>query len=166
MSDTNELTVTPAFLEKINFDTEMNLSKEEVRELLAKIEEFMKTCPQVEIPLKHYFSNGVYAREITIPKGALIVGKIHKFQNMTSISKGEVSVLSIDGQVRLQAGDTIVSSPGVKRLIYAHEETKWTTFHATKETDIEKIEKELIADDYSDVVENEIIEVEVKPCLS
>src|SRR3990167_9863372 len=32
-------------------------------------------------PLKHHFANGIYVREILIPRGCLYVGRIHKFDH-------------------------------------------------------------------------------------
>jgi hypothetical protein len=45
----------------------------------------------------------------------------------------------------------VVSPPGVKRLAYAHEESIWATIHGTDETDVDKIEEQFIAKDYSEV---------------
>lgn len=117
------------------------------------LEQYLLQWPQIEEKLTHNFSDGVYARELFIPKGALIVGKIHKKKNMNIISKGEVTFLSVDGAFRVKAPYTFVASPGVKRIIYAHEDTVWTTIHGTHETDLEKIEEEFIAKDYSEVPE-------------
>lgn len=128
------------------------MSKEDVRELIAKVEEAcLQSENQMEIPVVHHFSNAVYAREMTMPAGSLVVGKIHKKENMNIISKGEVSVLSIDGIIRVKAPYTFVASPGAKRVIFAHEDVVWTTIHGTSETDIDKIEYEFIAKSYDDV---------------
>lgn len=135
---------------------EIQLTKDELRDLIAQVEAKALEHPdQIDIPVKHYFSKGVYAREITIPKGALVVGKIHKHQNLNILSKGEITVVSIDGAARMKAPCTIVSSPGVKRLAIVHEETVWTTIHGTDETDVDKIEDEFIAKSYDEVVELE-----------
>ncbi len=100
----------------------------------------------VDIPKVDYFSKGVYAREITIPAGTVLTGKIHKFQNLNIMSKGDMSVLMEDGTVkRVQAPFTIVSPPGTRRAAFAHSETVWTTIHGTDETDVDKIEAEFIA---------------------
>lgn len=128
-------------------------AKEKIRTTISDMEEVIKKEIQLECPLIHRFSQGVYAREIFIPKGGFIVGKIHKYKNLNVITKGEVSFFSIDGAVRVKAPHTFVASPGVKRVIYAHEDTFWMTIHGTKETDIEKIEEEVIAKDYSEVPE-------------
>lgn len=137
---------------EIDFKKGAELNKEDLRRYITELEEKLLTLPQTEIPLKHYFSKGVYGREIKTPAGSLIVGKIHKHQTMNVLSAGEVSVLSTDGVIRIKAPFTFVSNPGVKRVIYSHSDSVWSTFHGTDETDIEKIEKQFIADSYDDVV--------------
>jgi hypothetical protein len=42
--------------------------------------------------------------------------------------------------------------PGTKRALYIHEDATWVTFHPTPETDLEKIETQLIAKDFDDPV--------------
>jgi hypothetical protein len=135
----------------INFEKALEMPKEQIRALISELEEQIKDAPQLEIPEKNYFSHGVYGREITIPAGTLIVGKIHKYAVMNVISKGDVSILSVDGVVRVKAPYTYVSSPGAKRVIYAHEESVWSNFLGTTETDTDKIESEFIAKSYDEV---------------
>lgn len=121
-----------------------------LREKIAEVESAMLTIPQVEVPIVNHFSKDVYAREMFVPRGTFLVGKIHKYQNLNIISKGEVSFISIDGAVRVKAPHTFVGSPGAKRVIYAHEDTVWTTIHGTDETNVSRIEDEFIATDYED----------------
>lgn len=135
----------------VDFEQGLNVPVESLRDMLGELECTMKNAPQIDIPLKHYFSPGVYGREVFMPKGLLVIGKIHKNQTMNVISAGEVSVLSVDGLMRIKAPFTFVSSPGAKRLLYIHEDCTWSTFHGTEETDIEKIEDEFIAKTYDDV---------------
>lgn len=148
---------------EIDFDKATTLSKEEIRHFIGELEAKIKDAPQMEIPEKHYFSKGVYGREIMIPKGSLIIGKIHKHAVMNVVSSGEVSVISIDGVMRVKAPYTFVSSPGAKRVIVAHEDTVWSNFHGTTETDLEKIENEFIAESYEDleaIENNESLKIE------
>lgn len=104
-------------------------------------------------PVKHYFSHGVYAREIFIPKGTVLIGKIHKYTQLNIMSKGELSVLTEEGIKRVKAPFTIVSPPGTKRIAYAHEDTIWTTVHGTDEIDLEKIEAHFIAQSEQDYLD-------------
>ena len=120
------------------------------REAILKIQNrIANELPLVDIdeyfPVKHHFSPGVYTREIFLPKDSLIVGKIHKHAHPSVISQGEVVVITPHGMERLKAPLTFISEPGAKRVVYAVEDTVWTTVHVTDETDLEKIEDEVIA---------------------
>jgi hypothetical protein len=117
--------------------------------------------PSVDSPLKHYFSPidekygcCAYAREILLYKGTLIIGKIHKHQHLNIISKGKVTVFTEHGKKELEAPCTFVSEVGLKRAVFAHEDTIWTTIHLTAyagEENLDKIEDEVIAPNYSDL---------------
>lgn len=106
--------------------------------------ELFKSPHQIEIKTTHTFAKGLYAREIFIPKGTLLTGKVHKHEHLNIVSLGDITVLTEDGLKRIQAPCTLVSRPGTKRVGFAHEDTVWTTVHATDETDLEKLEAELV----------------------
>lgn len=128
------------------------LTKEQLQQFIFDIEEKLKTCDnQIDVPVNHYFSKDVYAREMNVPKGVFLTGKIHKFENLNILTKGEVSVLSIDGCMRVKAPYTFVASAGAKRLFYMHEDTQWTTIHGTSEKDPEKIEKIFTTNDIGEI---------------
>ena len=103
------------------------------------IESAIAELPQVEFPVVHRFTPGMYIRETTLPKNTMLTTHIHITKHPYVISKGDVTVSASDGMVRLQAPFTGITQPGTRRIIYAHEETIWTTFHATDETDVDKI---------------------------
>ena len=136
------------------------------REKILALEAALLQCPQADIPLRHYFANGLYGRAITMPAGALVVGKLHKVEHFCVVSKGDVSVLTEDGPKRLKAGDLFTSYPGTKRVLYAHEETVWTTIHPNpkNERDTDTLEAELIAMTYADLEADVVAVVEGLPC--
>lgn len=117
------------------------------REKVLALEAAMKAMPehQVEIKTTHDFAPGLYARSVFIPAGVTVVGKIHRTKHMNMLVQGELSVMTENGVERLHAPCVIVSEPGIKRVGYAHTDCVWTTFHVTEETDLEKLEQELIA---------------------
>ena len=122
------------------------------RENVSVLERVMLDLPQVEIQPTHYFAKGLYAREIFISKGTLLTGKIHKHEHLNIISKGVIDVMTEEGPVRITAPATIVSRPNTKRIGYAVEDTVWTTIHATKQTELDKLEEDLILTDYQDAL--------------
>lgn len=108
-------------------------------------EDWMKQQPQLDLPVKHYFSKGVYAREIVIPAGVTLVGEIHKFENLNILSQGSMLV-SDEGEVRqVDAPFTVVSPPGTKRIAHTITECVWTTIHGTDLKNIEQIKHHFIA---------------------
>jgi hypothetical protein len=116
-----------------------------LREKIDALEALMLREPQVEIEPVHHFAQGLYAREITIKAGTLLTGKIHRTEHLNIISKGRIVVLTEDGMREVAAPFTMISRPGTKRVGFALEDTVWTTIHATTETDLAKLELELIA---------------------
>lgn len=113
------------------------------RDQVIAIEQWLLEQPQAECPLEHFMCDGVYARQITIPAGVMLTGKIHKYDCINIISSGEIEVSTEHGMKRITAPFTFVSPAGTKRVGYALSDCTWTTIHKTDETDIQKIEDQL-----------------------
>jgi len=124
----------------------------EVEEAIGKVPgaKFGDDC----CPILHHFGDGIYIREMRAPKGMLNVSKLHKTTHPYFILKGEFTVQTEDGLVRIKAPHFGITVAGTKRIVYFHEDTVWFTVHATEETDLEKIEDELIAKSYEELPEN------------
>ena len=101
-------------------------------------------------PLKHSFGDGVYVRELLHPKGILTVTKIHKLSHPFFLLSGEMSMATEEGVRRIKAPFYAITKAGTKRVIYAHEDCIVVTVHVTNETDLEKIEEEIISPCYED----------------
>jgi hypothetical protein len=130
---------------------------------ILELETRMRAQPQVLIEPVHYFAKGLYARQITIPAGVQLTGRIHRHEHLNIISCGDISIWTEDGAVRIRGPATLVSRPGTKRVGFAHTETVWTTIHAVSEElsracDIARIEEELVLPD-------RLLESEIKQLL-
>ncbi len=86
-----------------------------------------------------------------IPAGCLVTGKIHLTKHLNVLSQGKISVSNNGEVITLEAPYTYISQVGTKRAGYAHEDSTWTTFHVTDLTDVETIEKEIIADSFEEL---------------
>lgn len=118
---------------------------EPTREQILNIERFILECPQTETPTRHYFSPGLYAREMFIPAGTVLTGAVHKTEHLVQFD-GDITVLTDGGMTRLTGRHTFVSKPGVKRVGYAHADTWCTGFFVTDKTDVEELENDLVED--------------------
>jgi len=130
-----------------------------VRNNILSFQDKLMAMQQVGCPVKHHFSPDSYGREILLPADSYVVGKIHRHSHLNVISQGECYVLTEDGIAHLKAPFTFVSLAGTKRVVYAVTDVVWTTLHVTKETDLTKIEDEIIAPTYNDLDPNLLLEV-------
>jgi hypothetical protein len=107
-------------------------SADEMRAKILALEAVMFEMKdrQVELPVKHYHIPGVYIRELPIPAGVTLTGLIHKTEHYCILSKGAVSVYTEDGMKFLTAGAIVHSMPGMKRVLYAHEDSIWVNVHS------------------------------------
>lgn len=132
-------------------------TQEQLRGLILDLEKTMIAMPehQVEIKTTHYFSDGIYMREVFIPKGTTVTGKIHLTGHLSILSQGDLSVLTEDGIKRLQASTVVRSMPGIKRAAFAHEDSVWITIHPNTENekDVEKLENRLVVESYDQFLE-------------
>ena len=126
---------------------------DQLKEKVFQLEELMLERPQLDLPVKHHFSQGVYGRELFIPAGTVLTGKIHKYPQLNILSQGEISVLTEEGVKRIKAPFHVVSPAGTKRIAYAHTDCTWTTIHGTELNDVDEIEAHFIAQSEPEYVE-------------
>jgi len=102
-------------------------------------------APRVHLEVTHRFTPGLYIREILIPAGTLLTSMEHLTEHPFVISKGVIEVTDSHGtSVTLSAPHTGITQPGTRRALHALEDTIWTTFHVTTETDVEKIGQTIV----------------------
>ena len=128
-----------------------------LRKVIAAIEAKIKAMPgalgEDPFPLKHSFAKGVYVREIRIPKGYFVVGKLHKDTYLNCILSGDMSVLTEEGVKRIKGPCWNIAPEGTKRFGYSHEDTVWVTAHANPDEirDIPTLESMIHARDYDEI---------------
>ena len=131
----------------------------EMQEILTKVPGHVTVDnSETLFPLKHRFANGVYAREILLPEDTVVVGRIHRHAHLNVISKGHVSVLTEHGVEEYFAPCTFISGAGTKRVVYAHEDTIWTSFHGTRYTDVDQAVADIVCDSYEEFERLKLLE--------
>lgn len=136
---------------------------EEWRARILRFEELLSQVPGVVVgdndmmPLKHSFSTGMYVREIFIPAGSMLTGKIHRHDHPNFLMSGRVTVIT-EGQgiQHLEGPLAMISKAGTKRVVYAHTDVVWITVHLNpnEHRDIAKLEEEIIAKSYTELEGN------------
>jgi hypothetical protein len=109
--------------------------------------EQVKALPQVECQEKHYFGPSLYIKEVTMPTGAVVIGKSHKMAHMCVLLQGKMIIAKEDGsKIELVAPMTFISPPG-RKVAYILETVVFQNIYATEETDVEKLENMFVEND-------------------
>jgi hypothetical protein len=95
----------------------------------------------------HYFSDGLYVREMFCEKDYLGFTIIHNTANPLFLMKGKVAFSSEDGVEELTAPTFILTKPGTKRICYWIEDSVIVTVHPNPDglTDLDEIEKKMFS---------------------
>jgi hypothetical protein len=117
---------------------------------IVRLESEALKWPQLDLPVNHYFARGVYVRELPIPAGAMIVGRVHKYSQVSMLIKGEMTIFSGGELKKMRAPCIIECPPGIKRAGYAHEDSIFVSVHGTYETDPDKALDELTTVSYEE----------------
>ena len=103
-------------------------------------------------PVKHTFSDGIYVREMFVPKGMMLVGKIIKQAHHIFLMSGKIAIITEDGEKIMEGPCSVVAKGGTKRVGYALTDVVWINVHPniTDTQDLDKLEQEVIAKDYDE----------------
>lgn len=118
-----------------------NPTYEQLRELERVM---LETLPPAEAPVTHHYAHGVYGREMFIPAGTVLTGKIHRFSTLNFLMQGEITVTTPEGVKRICAPAIFTSQPNCKKVGFAHTDVVWVNVHPTKLTNPDDIERKFI----------------------
>lgn len=125
------------------------------REDILNFEQVIRNMPlafdECPYPLFHSFADGMYTREIHINKGDLVVGAIHRNDYFVNVLKGHLWVVSEFGSREVIAPTSFIAKAGVKHIVFTIEDTVWTDTHKTKQTSIDKAEKDIFVESYEEL---------------
>jgi len=106
-------------------------------------------------PIKHTFADGIYIRQMDMVKNSVVVGAIHKHLHVWFLLTGHVTIATENTTEDYIAPCYIVSTPGVKRVILANEDSIFVNVHKNPSNtqDINQLEKEIVALNYEEYEE-------------
>jgi len=117
----------------------------EFRGQIKELERHMAAFEQAELKTLHHFADGTYTRELHIPAGTLLTGKIHKTSCINILAQGEIMVVTDEGNYSLKAPHVFVSGPDVKKAGYVIKDAVWINVHPWNgEESVELVEQQVI----------------------
>lgn len=97
----------------------------------------------VSCPVNHHFSDGLYTRELLIPQGTVVLGKVHRKRTLNILATGKMLIMAdgMEEPVLMEAPRTFVTEAGVQKVGVAIADSVWINVFPTEETDLETIEE-------------------------
>lgn len=126
-------TLTPELAARIEFAVSRRKARHMDR--LNRLQDVLEQLPQIDCGLSHYFVPGVYARQINLKKDSVVMGAVHREQNLIIVSKGVIAVATEDGTALVHAGDTFICEPGTKNAVTVIEDATWTNIHGNPDNE-------------------------------
>ena len=114
---------------------------------IESLQKVISTQPQADLKTDHHFCDGMYLRSLFRPAGTLIVGKVHKKEHFYVVCFGDVTVTSDGFRERINTFKVLICKPGTKRAVYAHADSLCLTVHRTVETELARVEDDLVEED-------------------
>tara|TARA_B110000902_G_scaffold105119_1_gene124269 strand:- start:773 stop:1288 length:516 start_codon:yes stop_codon:yes gene_type:complete len=119
---------------------------------------------QETFPLKHHIKDGIYTREVFMPKGMLVVSYIHKTNHPSFFMSGEMSVINDKGEAnRIKAPMVVQTEVGTQRIAYTHEDCVWVCTYRTDATTVEEAEKDVYTEDFQELPQY-VIQKNIEVC--
>ena len=101
----------------------------------------------VDIKVEHFFTDGVYARKMTIPADVVVPTHRHTYDHMSILASGRVAVILGKSTTEYVAPAVIHIRKNLSHAIRSFEPSVWICIHATTETDPDRLKETLIVGD-------------------
>lgn len=137
----NQLSVTNSSHANMAIRTGSAPSQDEIRAMEVEI----LKAPQVDVGTTHLIHAGMYARTVKIPAGTLVTG-VPMSDDHVCIISGDITFTAGADVIRLTGYNVIPASKGLKRIVYAHQETSWTAIFKSGAATIDEAEIEMSAE--------------------
>lgn len=107
-------------------------------------------------------ADGVLARTVLMPKGDIVVGELHKYENISILVKGELKVW-VNGEVKhIKAPYMVKSNANTRKVFYILEDAIWTSTHRVNSENLEEIEEEIIINVEREALIKELKQLNIK----
>lgn len=114
-----------------------------VEDRTGELERLMLEMPQAECQTNHYFGPGIYIREAVMPAGAVVLGHRHRSEHMCALHHGKIALI-VGADKQVIEAPAIWTSDAGRKVFLVIEDAVLQNIYATSETDIDKLEEQLV----------------------
>jgi hypothetical protein len=116
------------------------------KEKLAYLTLQFSRMEQAECQLTHKFEQGLYIRELRMPAGTLLIGRVHRYGHVCQLLEGDLILIHCKGvREGFKAPSQILTEPGYQMVVYAATDALARTVHPNprEERDIQRLEDDI-----------------------
>lgn len=114
-----------------------------VADLFRLEDAIARELPPVECPVRDFFLDGMYVREMRIPANTVATGAVHKKPHFVVLWKGVVTLITQSGRRTLFAPCSFFVADGGKKAVFAHSDAMICTYHTVESRDRDAVVREL-----------------------
>lgn len=123
-----------------------------IESFINTIESEMLKREQVDCPVIHHFSPGLYVRELNMKAGIFALGHRQKKEHLNIFLKGKVEMINDDGTTSILSAPMIFTGKPGRKAGYVLEDVVWLNVYPTNVTDVKTLESMFL--DKSPIWEN------------
>jgi quercetin dioxygenase-like cupin family protein len=102
-----------------------------VTQLVAALGGIKKSDDPLRDISTNFTGAGAFCKYVPLKAGLMVISHKHKFDHLSLLLTGKVTVTTDDGVVEMTAPSSIIVKAGVHHQLVAHEDSTWLCVHAT-----------------------------------
>ena len=116
---------------------------------IQQAEDVLLSLPQIDVPIKHYFGDGVYGREMFLNAGEAFTGAIHLTNHINVLAQGTLLLRTSTSEAEeITAPCVFECPPNTKKMGYAVTDCVFINFIGTDLKDVDEIERTVVTTEY------------------
>ena len=119
---------------------------------IQRAETVLLSMPQIDVPIKHYFGDGVYGRSMFLNAGEAFTGAVHLTNHINVLAQGTMLIKTSTSEAEeITAPHVFECPPNTKKVGIAVTDCVFINFIGTNLKNVEEIERTVVATDYQGV---------------
>lgn len=114
--------------------SQTDLMIESFRENIGELANHLREMDNDTTSIVEYFASDAYVREMVIPAGTCVIGRVHKADCINILLEGEIVIVDNEGNRKeMKAPQVFIAKAGHQKAGFAIKDTRWLNCFSCKE---------------------------------
>ena len=145
---------------KVTPHSQTDLIAENFKDSLPSLVGKLKDLDNDNTSIVEYFASNTYVREMVIPAGTCVVGRVHKADCINILLEGEIVIVDNDGNRKeMSAPQVFIAKAGHQKAGYALKDTRWLNCFSCEEEHLSDVVNHFTVEteeEYMKLLENKL----------